>query len=84
MPLLIIIGVTIATIFNANTLIKVNEDNKSLTEKIKKRELLLKYDLVVKIVAFLISAFFYPSAMMIGMVITVLFVLFVSQKIIKA
>ena len=50
----------------------------------KKRELLLKYDLVVKIVAFLISAFFYPPAMMIGLVITTLFVLFVSQKIIKA
>jgi len=81
---LIIIGVTIVVIFNADTLIKVDEDNKSLTEKIKKRELLLKYDLVVKIVAFLISAFFYPPAMMIGLVITTLFVLFVSQKIIKA
>ena len=44
---LIIIGVTIAAIFSADTLIKVNEDNKSLTEKIKKRELLLKYDFVL-------------------------------------
>ena len=76
----IIIAITITVIVTTNTLIEVNKMNKYILERLKKRNLLLKYDLIIKIVAFLISAFFYPPAIMIGLFITLIFVVLVIPK----
>ena len=76
----IIIAITITIIVTANTLIEINKMNKYILERLKKRNLLLKYDLIIKIVAFLISAFFYPPAIMIGLFITLIFVVLVIPK----
>ena len=77
---IIIIAITITVIVTTNTLIEVNKMNKYILERLKKRNLLLKYDLIIKIVAFLISAFFYPPAIMIGLFITLIFVVLVIPK----
>lgn len=81
---IVIIGTTIAVIINYITLLKPNQNNKKLVDRIRKRNLLLKYDLIVKVIAFLTSAFIYPPAMMIGLIITLLFVGFIIPKLQKA
>ena len=74
----IIIAITITVIVTTNTLIEVNKMNKYILERLKKRNLLLKYDLIIKIVAFLISAFFYPPAIMIALLFLTLIFVFLA------
>lgn len=77
---IVIIAVTIANIINRRTLYESNEKNVEFVKKIKKKNLSLIYDLVLKIIAFLISAFFYPPAMMIGLFITMVFITYNYNK----
>ena len=76
----IIIAITITVIVTTNTLIEANKTDKNILEKLKRMNLYLKYDLIIKIMAFLISAFFYPPAIMIGLFITLIFVVLVIPK----
>ena len=70
---IIIIGVTVSVIITTNTLIEANK-----TEKLKRMNLYLKYDLIIKIMAFLISAFFYPPAIMIALLFLTLIFVFLA------
>lgn len=75
---IVIIGVTLSVIITTNTLIEVNKTDKYILEKLKRMNLYLKYDLIIKIVAFLISAFFYPPAIMIALLFLTLIFVFLA------
>ena len=75
---IIIIGVTVSVIITTNTLIEANKTDKNILEKLKRMNLYLKYDLIIKIMAFLISAFFYPPAIMIALLFLTLVFVFLA------
>lgn len=77
---IVIIAVTAANMINRSTLYKSNRKNKEFLEKIRKRNLLLSYDLALKVISFLISAFFYPPTMMVGLFITMIFITYQYNK----
>ena len=75
---IITIGVTVSVIITTNTLIEANKTDKNILEKLKRMNFHLKYDLIIKIVAFLISAFFYPPAIMIAILFLTLIFVFLA------
>ena len=75
---IIIIGVTVSVIITTNTLIEANKIDKNILEKLKRMNLYLKYDLIIKIMAFLISAFFYPPTIMIALLFLTLIFIFLA------